>query len=57
MNWDIVTSPRRYGGLGIRDTRLTNLPLLGKLVWSLLHEKNKLWVQVLIHKYVKHGSI
>lgn len=56
VNWDTITSPRRYGGQGIRDMKLTNLALLGKLVWSMLHEKNKLWVQVLTHKYVDHGS-
>lgn len=56
VNWEVLITPRNLGGLGIRDTRLTNLALLGKLVWCLLHERDKLWVQVIMHKYI-HGSI
>lgn len=56
INWEVLTTPKNLRGLGIRDTRLTNLALLGKLVWSLFHERDKLWVQVLTHKYIQ-GSI
>lgn len=56
INWEVLTTPKTLGGLGIGDRRLTNMALLGKLVWSLLHERDKLWVQVLTHKYVK-GTI
>lgn len=57
VNWEVLTSPTDCGGLGIRDTRLTNLSLLAKLIWSILHEKNKLWVQVITHKYLGDNSI
>ncbi|KAK7245668.1 hypothetical protein RIF29_40516 [Crotalaria pallida] len=30
-------------GLGMRDSRLANVSLLGKLVWSLLNDCHKLW--------------
>lgn len=40
VNWDIVTWPKHDGGLGIRDSRLTNISLLGKLIWSMLHEES-----------------
>jgi hypothetical protein len=52
VNWNMVTTPKRFGGLGIREARLTNLALLGKLVWNMLHNKDKLWVKVLSHKYM-----
>jgi len=32
VNWNMVTTPKRFGGLGICEARLTNLTLLGKLV-------------------------
>lgn len=51
LNWEVLTTPRNLGRLGIRDMKLTNLALLGKLVWSLLHERDKLWVQVITYKY------
>jgi len=47
----MVTAPKCFGGLGIREAKLTNLALLGKLVWNMLHIKDKLWVKVLSHKY------
>src|ERR1044072_7229000 len=54
LNWSHLASPKELGGLGIRDASNVNLALLGKLVWSLLHQKHKLWVQVLTSKYL-HG--
>jgi hypothetical protein len=52
-----VTSPMKFGGLAIREARLSNIALLGKLVWNLLHDPHKLWVSVLSHKYIKGGDI
>ncbi|XP_052107421.1 uncharacterized protein LOC110273893 [Arachis duranensis] len=43
VKWSKVVTPRKYGGLGIRDTQCVNFALLGKLVWQLLHNKDKLW--------------
>ncbi|KAJ1376264.1 putative ribonuclease H protein, partial [Sesbania bispinosa] len=34
-----------------------NTSLLGKLIWSLLHDKDKRWVKVLSSKYLKGDSI
>lgn len=35
------------------DARLTNMSLLGKLIWYLFNSPHKLWVGILKHKYVK----
>jgi len=53
----MVTTLKRFGGLGIREDRLTNLALLGKLVWNMLHNKDILWVKVLSHKYMGKTSL
>ena len=37
------------------DMRLTKVAMLGKLVWSLIHDRSKLWVQLLWSKYL-HGK-
>lgn len=55
--WDKVSRPRKEGGLGIRVARDMNTALLGKLVWDMLHNPHKLWVSLLSHKYLRHGSI
>jgi len=36
---------------------LTNLTLIGKLVWNMLHNKDKLLVKVLSHKYMGNTSL
>lgn len=46
VRWSTVTSPKKYGGMGLCDSRFTNIALLDNLVWSLLNELDKLWVQV-----------
>jgi len=42
VNWHIVTTLIRYRGLGIREARIINDSLLGKLLWSVVHHKEKL---------------
>ncbi|KAJ1420547.1 ribonuclease H [Sesbania bispinosa] len=41
VGWDWVTTDKNSGGLGLRDLRLMNTALLGKLIWSLLYDKDK----------------
>src|ERR1044072_8595275 len=36
---------------------VANIALLGKAVWSMLHEPNKLWVKVFTNKYLQNSSI
>jgi len=51
VNWQKVTTPKQYGGLGIRTAREANTSLLGKLVWNLVQQNEKLWVSLLSSKY------
>ncbi|MED6222076.1 hypothetical protein PIB30_060955 [Stylosanthes scabra] len=39
----MVITPKKFGGLGIRDPRCVNVALLGKLVWQMFHSHDKLW--------------
>lgn len=56
VNWHQVTLPKSLGGLGIRTARETNTSLLGKLVWDLQQDRDKLWVHLLKHKYKVEGN-
>ena len=53
LNWDVVSSPIFARGLGIRRAREVNIALLVKLVWSLLHDRRKLWLEMFANKYLK----
>ncbi|XP_072064253.1 uncharacterized protein [Arachis hypogaea] len=56
VKWEVTITPKKAGGLGIRDTSCANMALLGKLVWDCLNNSEKLWVQVLKHKYLRNQS-
>jgi hypothetical protein len=53
VGWDKITQPRKFGGLGVRRSRLQNVALLGKLIWEILHSPNKLWVNLWNDIYLK----
>ncbi|KAL5124370.1 putative ribonuclease H protein [Glycine soja] len=46
VKWDTVIWPKNRGGLGIQTARDMNVTLLGKHLCTLLHEPNKLWVNI-----------
>lgn len=57
VNWETITKPKNRGSLGIRMARESNIALLGKHIWSLMHHSEKLWVQFLASKYLKSSRI
>ena len=36
---------------------MANVSLLDKLIWALENQKEKLWVRILVAKYLNHDSI
>nr|KYP63916.1 hypothetical protein KK1_018503 [Cajanus cajan] len=44
-------------GLGIRDVRVANTSLLGKLTWDIMHSAHKPWVQVISNTCLQNSSI
>lgn len=57
MRWNTITSSKLNGGLGLRRARETNVALLGKHVWEVLHDSNKLWVQLLTSRHLHDQSV
>lgn len=57
VNWDTITQPKTRGGLGIHNARESNISLLGKYIWDMIHNHNKLRVKLLYAKYLKGTSI
>lgn len=57
VNWEVTSLPKNRGGLGLHSARETNISLLGKHVWSLIHNQDKLWVRMMSDKYLKGGNI
>ncbi|CAN1144455.1 Putative ribonuclease H protein At1g65750 [Linum perenne] len=55
--WDKVCIPKEKGGLGLRLARQLNRAFLTKLAFTFLKEKDKLWVQVLEHKYFRQSEV
>lgn len=57
VNWDTVKKGKKEGVLGVRDIVTANTAILGKSVWTMLHQPEKLWVKVVSHKYLKQNNI
>ena len=41
VNWARGTKPKKIGGLSVRECRLPNIALLGKLVWNIVNESGR----------------
>ena len=57
VNWNVVTLPKLYGGLGIFQMRARNEALLAKLCWRIAINPEALWAKTLIKKYFSGSSV
>lgn len=56
VKWAVVCSPKKFGGLGIINSKLMNIALLSKWIWKSLQNATSLWAEVLMDKYLPDGS-
>ena len=57
VNWETIKRPTSEGRLQIRDPKLANLALGGKLVWQIFADKNDPVSKLFSLKYLKGGSV
>ncbi|XP_074266301.1 uncharacterized protein LOC141588773 [Silene latifolia] len=53
VSWEKVCSPKSEGGLGIRDSLAWNIAAIGKLVWWVYYNPDRLWVKWVNQVYLK----
>lgn len=53
MKWADIRLPKDQGGLGITDSRRTNVALMMHWVWRILRGDGGLWLQLLEAKYLR----
>lgn len=51
INWDNLTQPKQYGGLGFGRARDFNKAMLTKMAWLMIIESNSLVATMLTNKY------
>ncbi|XP_074288341.1 uncharacterized protein LOC141613501 [Silene latifolia] len=56
LAWHKVRSPKKEGGLGLKNNQYWNAALIGKLVLWVSVRPDKLWVQWVHHVYLKDGG-
>ncbi|CAL1382969.1 unnamed protein product [Linum trigynum] len=49
--WELMTTPKSQGGIGIRPTKLANQAMLAKGGWKLTTREDSLWTKLLLEKY------
>lgn len=52
VGWHHVIKEKENGGLGIRATGMMNMAFMAILGWRMITEKEKLWSQILMTKYI-----
>lgn len=57
MQWSVVTKPKKLGGLGIKDLRLSNKAFMQKHIWRLLTDSTSLWARTYKCKYFPNSNI
>ena len=50
MRWDVVCSPKGWGGLGVKDLGCMNIALLCKWLWR-LETSDGMWQNFMYRKY------
>ncbi|XP_074288735.1 uncharacterized protein LOC141613892 [Silene latifolia] len=53
VSWAKICSPKKEGGLGLRDSFVWNVAVMGKLVWWVFFNPDKLWVKWISQIYLK----
>lgn len=51
VNWELVCSDVKGGGLGIKSLKHFNIALLGKWLWRFLADRSGMWRRVVVCKY------
>ena len=57
LKWAAVCRPKKYGGLGINNSKLMNVALLTKWWWKLASNEGGLWADLLRAKYFPDGNV
>lgn len=55
--WAAVCRPKKFGGLGILNSKLMNVALLTKWLWRLAQNESGLWADLLRAKYFPDGNL
>jgi hypothetical protein len=50
--WDSLTVPKKFGWLGILNTRRMNDCLLVKWIWRIVNREDSLWCRIMYKKYM-----
>ncbi|XP_074278575.1 uncharacterized protein LOC141602169 [Silene latifolia] len=56
VSWEKICSPTTEGGSGLRDSHTWNIAALGKLVWWIYYNPDRLWVKWVNQVYLKGQS-
>lgn len=51
MSWEVITKPKKFGGLGFQKLEVVNTTCIMKLGLDIRHDSNTLWCEVLRGKY------
>ena len=51
--WETLCTPRKQGGLGVKNLNLWNIACIAKLVWAITKKKEHLWIHWIHGRYLR----
>ena len=54
ISWSQTCSPKKYGGLGLKNLGAWNKACIAKTVWAIALKRDTLWVRWVHGRYIKH---
>lgn len=55
--WNTICCGKKFGGLGLMNTKVWNTALLAKILWNIHSKKDTLWCKWIHHVYLRTTSI
>ena len=53
ISWTKTCTPRKYGGIGLKNLGAWNKACIAKIVWAITLKKDCLWVKWVHGRYLK----
>lgn len=57
IKWVAICRPKKFGGLGVTNSKIMNIALLVKWTWKLATNESGLWARILKAKHFPNGTI
>lgn len=56
VSWEVLCSPKKMGGVGLKKAEIMNMAFLAKLCWRVFSNRDGVWCRLIPVKYRMRGE-